>query len=70
MGSSTYSKYFNHMETMSNSNKTFSKAKKRGAFAIDMNPNGELEVFLNSKYTIDKDNKYFEAMPLVIDLIN
>lgn len=30
----------------------------------------EMEVNLNSKYTIEKGNKYYEVMPLVIDLIN
>ena len=29
-----------------------------------------MEVKLNNKYTIEKDNKYYEVMPFVIDLIN
>ena len=35
-----------------------------------MTPNNELEVYLNNKYTIDKENKYYEVMQLVIDMIN
>lgn len=35
-----------------------------------MTANNELEVFLNNKYVLDKENKYFEVMPLLIYMIN
>ena len=55
---------------MSKSEKTSFKGKKKGDFCINMTPNNELEVFLNNKYVLDKENKYFEVMPLVIYMIN
>jgi len=58
------------METTSKNNQNSFKGKKKGDFSIDYTPNNELEVFLNNKYVLDKEHKYFEVMPCVIYMIN
>ena len=44
--------------------------KKQKEFWVKVNEKEEMEVNLNSKYTIEKENKYYDVMPFVIDLIN
>jgi hypothetical protein len=47
------------------------RAGKKGQdFWVKMVGEKEMEVMLNNKYTLGPEDKYFEAMPFVIDLIN
>lgn len=44
--------------------------KKEGDFYVKSVSENEKEVQLNNKYTINSENKYFEVIPFVINLIN
>ena len=46
------------------------KASKLDEFFVKSVSDKEREVHLNSTYSIDRDHKYYEVMPLVINLIN
>ena len=46
------------------------KPQKEKEFSFKQVSQNELQVMLNNKYTIDKNSKYFEVIPFVIDLIN
>jgi len=46
------------------------KNTKERVFWVKVGEKEEMEVNLNNKYTLNKDDKYYEVMPFVIDLIN
>lgn len=43
---------------------------RREEFSVKLVSEGEQEVRLNGTYRIKTDSKYFEAMPVVVKMIN